>query len=970
MSYLEEALELLEKVSGNPQTLAERERLSIELAALMLYEAGKGMTFSEKKLYQELSRLMSDPIGKVFASALTDECFRSDSHLRIANQMIHLMTYLGIPEYLSGFKKLKLFAFKCFGPRISQFLVPFATKALRKETERVILPGEQAELMKHLKMRKSEGVRQNINHLGEAILSESEAKKRLHLYLEDLKNPEIDYVSIKISTIYSQINLLAFEETVQKIGEKLQILYRAALKHQEPKFVNLDMEEYRDLDLTVAVFKQVLDESEFQSYPAGIVLQAYLPDAFAIQKQLTEWAIKRVQQGGAPIKIRIVKGGNLAMEQWEASLKGWPQAPYTTKVDVDANYKRMLMYGCYPEHARAVRLGIASHNLFDIAFAMLLRRENRVEPYTGFEMLEGMADHIRRVVQHLSWNMLLYCPVATKADFKHAVAYLIRRLDENTGMENWDLQTAIFSESCRLLDSVNHQPRRTQNRQIHPALHHSYEPFDNEPDTDFSLPQNRSWARHIANHWKVHKEPSIPLVVDGQELWDNEEGKAFDPNGGVKPLYTYMKADASHIERALESAKAEEKTWGKTSPQHRGELLAKVAQKLRERRGELLGSMLIDGAKILSEGDPEVSEAIDFTEYYRRQIEKMTQMKEIAWQARGTVVVISPWNFPCAIPIGGISAALAAGNCVLFKPSSHTILVGWHVARAFWDAGIPKKALQFLPCSGDGVANLLIEDERVNAIILTGGTATARKFLAMRPHLNLYAETGGKNAMIITALSERDLAIKDLIQSAFGNSGQKCSAASLAILEAEVYDDPFFLKSLKEAVASLTVGPSWDLSTKIGPLIFPPKEDLLRGLTTLEEGEVWLLEPQQDLDNPCLWSPGIKTIPPGGFTHMTELFGPVLGILRASNLDHAIELANRVPYGLTAGLHSLDDIEQNYWMEHIQAGNLYINRGTTGAVVRRQPFGGYKASSIGAGAKAGGPNYVQQFMIPTQTHIT
>jgi RHH-type proline utilization regulon transcriptional repressor/proline dehydrogenase/delta 1-pyrroline-5-carboxylate dehydrogenase len=990
MTYLDEATEILDSAKGRPHSTVERKRLAIELAALMLQESSRTMTSAEKTVHEQLSRLMHDSVGKAFTTAMTDECFRSSTNKRVADQMIYLLNQLGVPHYLDWMKRAELFAFKSVGPSIAQFLVPLAMRALRKQTEQVILPGEPALLAKHLKERKEEGVRQNLNHLGEAILSEAEAKKRLHIYLEDLKNPDIDYMSVKISTIYSQISLLAFENTVDVIADRLRQLYRAAMKNDPPKFVNLDMEEYRDLDLTVSAFKKVLDEPEFYSYSAGIVLQAYLPDSHHFQKDLTEWAKKRIKNSGAPIKIRIVKGANLAMEQFEASVKGWPQAPYTAKIDVDANYKRMLVYGCIPENARAVRLGIASHNLFDIAFAMLIRVENQVESYTGFEMLEGMADHIRRVVQKLTGDMLLYCPVATKEEFQHAIAYLIRRLDENTGAENflrhvfglkpgteaWESQTSIFSQSCDEMNTASVLPRRTQNRQIHPPIHDPKAPFDNEADTDFSLPQNRKWAEEIARHWKNHKQKPIPLVINGKENYDNEEGIGYDPNhripekdplsglnakGHVKPLYIYAKAHKHHLDEALACAKSHEKAWAETTVEHRSQLLARVAQKLRERRGELIGAMMIDGAKIISEADPEVSEAIDFAEYYRRQMEKMALMKDIRWTPKGTVLVVSPWNFPCAIPAGGMLAALAAGNCVLFKPASDTVLVAWHLI--FWDAGISKEVLQFVPCSGDGPGSDLVRDQRVNCVILTGGTSTAKKFLKMRPNLDLAAETGGKNSMIITALSDRDLAIKELIHSAFSNVGQKCSATSLAILEKEVYEDPHFLRSLKEAAASMKVGPSWDLATKINPLIHEARGELKRGLTTLEEGEEWLLEPRQDSTNPCLWSPGIKMgVRPGSFTHMTELFGPVLGLMRADSLCHAIEIANAVPYGLTSGLQSLDEREQTQWIDEIEAGNLYINRGTTGAIVRRQPFGGCKASNIGAGSKAGGPNYLREFM--------
>ncbi len=991
-AYLEEAFDILDSVRGKPQNMQERKRLSLDLAALMLKEATNTMTPKEKSIQQQLARLMEDPVGKAFTAAMTDECFRSLDHWRIADQMIHLLTQFGVPQYLDWIKKTELFTFRALGASVAKFLVPIATASLRKETSKVILPGESEPLNHHILERQAQGVQLNFNHLGEAILSESEAKNRLQTYLEDLKNPNIDYISVKISTIFSQINLVDFDGTVEHLAESLRLLYRAAMKHpfmdkegnKKHRFINLDMEEYRDLHLTVAVFCKVLDEPEFHEYSAGIVLQAYLPDSFEFQKKLTEWAKKRLKNGGAPIKIRIVKGANLAMEQFEASLRGWQQAPYTTKADVDANYKRMVIYGCTLENARAVRLGIASHNLFDIAFAMLLRMENGIESYSGFEMLEGMADHIRRVVQKLTGEMLLYCPIATKQEFQHAIAYLIRRLDENTGPENflrhifglkpgtetWEAQTALFTQSCDEIETAEIGPRRTQNRLLLPEKPDPELPFDNEPDTDFSLPQNRAWAQAILKAAKELKPKPLPLVINGKEVFANEDGTAVCPSNPGKPFYHYAKASPSHIAEALECAKKHQKDWASTSIAHRSHLLAQAAQKVREKRGELISSMIADGGKTIFEADPEVSEAIDFAEYYRRQMVRMLEMPDIRWEPKGTVLVTSPWNFPCAIPMGGILAALVAGNCVLFKPSSDAILVAWDMINALWDAGIPKHVLQFVPFSGEAAGKDLICDASLDCVTLTGGTETARKFLQMRPGLDLAAETGGKNAMIITGLSDRDLAIKDLIHSAFSHNGQKCSATSLAILEAEVYDDPHFRRNLREAAASLPVGASWDPASRITPLIKPPQGALLRGLTILDPGEEWLLEPKADPQNPHLWSPGIKLgVRPGSFTHQTELFGPVLALMRADNLRHAIEIANSTPYGLTSGLHSLDDREQAYWTEQIEAGNCYINRTTTGAVVRRQPFGGTKASCFGNGSKAGGPNYLREFMKASQTGI-
>jgi RHH-type proline utilization regulon transcriptional repressor/proline dehydrogenase/delta 1-pyrroline-5-carboxylate dehydrogenase len=990
---MQKAFSLLDSSRGKASSLEEREKNAIQLASLMLQEAVHTQTWWEKKNQKKLSKMMHDPKGKAFTTCMTDQCFRSSSSFRVANQLCYLLDMLGTPEYLGWIRRVQLAAFKLLGPILAPVLVPLVAFLLRKETSTVILPGEAKALSKHMALRRKQGVRINLNHLGEAILGEKEAIRRLDVYLKDLAQPDVEYVSIKISTIFSQINLLAWEDCLDVLAERLRLLYRAAMKHtfirkdgsSHPKFVNLDMEEYKDLDLTKELFKKVLNEPEFMEFSAGIVLQAYLPDCFIIQQELTNWALERIKKGGAPIKIRIVKGANLAMEQFEASLRGWAQAPYKAKSQVDSNYKKMVSYGCEKKHAQAVHLGIGSHNLFDIAYAMLLRIENEVEEFVSFEMLEGMADHIRRVVQTLTQDILLYCPVATKEDFQSAIAYLIRRLDENTGPENflrytfgllpgtpeWDDQVVKFADSCHEVDSVVIGPRKRQNRFDPAPLLPINSPFQNDPDTDFSLPINRKWAFECKERWKEKKIDPIPCVIGGREVHQNPaRGQGFNPSNPNVASYSYSLASWEEIDSAIRIAKEQEASWKNVPVQAKAELFAKAAQKLREKRGDLIGVMMLDGGKTFMEGDPEVSEAIDFIEYYLRSMLEMHAHPEISWEPVGTVLITPPWNFPVSIPTGGIFAALAAGNCVLFKPAPEAVLSGWILVNALWEAGLSKNVLQFINCEDDPVGSKLIADSRINAVILTGATSTARLFMKMRPDLSLHAETGGKNAIIVTALADRDLAIKDLVQSAFGHAGQKCSAASLGILEAEVYDDPHFLEHLKDAVQSLKVGSPWEFKSKVPPLIRAPNETLLRGLTTLEAGETWLVKPTQDPSNPNLWSPGVKLgVKPGSFMHMTELFGPVLGLMRAENLDHAIELANATPYGLTSGISSLDEREQKKWLKKIEAGNLYINRGITGAIVKRQAFGGCKASCFGYGSKAGGPHYVLHFAVPSQVKL-
>ncbi|MCE2982065.1 MAG: bifunctional proline dehydrogenase/L-glutamate gamma-semialdehyde dehydrogenase, partial [Parachlamydia sp.] len=885
ISSIDQAAALIQSVKGKDLSQEERVQFSVDLASRLLQAALETQTGKEIKQQAELANMVNDPIGKAFTTALTDQCFRSRRPSRIADQLVYLIDKYGVPGYLSWGKKWALKLFKRVGKAFSFVLVPLVVKLIRQETARVICPGEREALIAHLKGRKREGVRVNLNHLGEAILSEEEAERRLQLYLDDLSNPFVECISIKISTLFSQINPLAWDSTLEHLEERLKRLYRAAGN----KLVNLDMEEFRDLELTVALFRQVLDQPEFYRLQAGIVLQSYLPESYSIQQELTVWAMQRQAKGGAPIKIRIVKGANLAMEQVEASLKGWPQAPYLTKAEVDANYKRMVEYACMKEHAKAVHAGLGTHNVFDIAYGLILRSENGVEEEVGFEMLEGMADPMRRVVQALSGGMLLYCPAAKKEEFQNAVAYLIRRLDENTAPQNflraafhlkpdtqeWEEQAVRFSEAVRNQHGVQTSPQRTQNRLNDDKT--SAIGFENEPDTDWSLPGNRKWAENLLNEWKNKSFENVPLMIDGV-VEGNDQGEGIDPSFPEKTLYRYAIASEEQIQRALKAAQEAFKQWSGRTADERCELLGKIAENLRHGRASLIGVMAANTGKTIPEADSEVSEAIDFAQYYRKNLAEWSQLEGLEWQPKGTILVAPPWNFPCAIPAGGLLAALAAGNCVIFKPAPEAILVGWELAKLFWQAGVSPKVLQFLVCNDDPEGSRLIQDPSLAAVVLTGSTETAKHFLKLKPALDLVAETGGKNTMVISALADRDLAIKDLLHSAFSYAGQKCSACSLGILEAEVYDDPHFMKQLKEAAASLSVGSPWERKTRVNPLIRPASGALLRGLTTLEEGESWLLKPMQDLDNPHLWTPGIKLcVRPGSFTYLNELFGPVLG---------------------------------------------------------------------------------------------
>jgi RHH-type proline utilization regulon transcriptional repressor/proline dehydrogenase/delta 1-pyrroline-5-carboxylate dehydrogenase len=996
---------------------------AVYLARELCRRARELQTPQERRQQAELDRMINSPHDRSTLTQLTDQAFRSRRPHRAADQLIHILDVQGVPRFFSALDRTLLLGFQSFGSYLPGVAMPFVKERMQHETANVILPAERELLAEHLRARWDEGVRMNVNYLGEALLGEEDAQRRLQGYLAALQQPEIEVISVKISTIYSQISALAREHTVEVLCDRLELLFRAAAKARftrrdgsvVPKFVYLDMEEYRDKELTAQVFMRTLDRPGLEQARAGIALQAYIPDSSGTQQRINDWARARVESGGSPVTIRLVKGANMEAERVEASIKGWPQAPYKTKLETDANYLRMLHEGMRPENLAAVRLGIASHNLFTLAYGLVLATKNNGLDRVQFEMLEGMANHQRRALFELTGNMLLYAPACKQEDFTNAIGYLVRRMDENTGPDNylryafnievdsaeWQALERQFVAAFEAMESVSSAPRRRQDRnenkkgtfyfsggprpQLDAARQKSrMSPFLNsEPDTDWSLIQNGEWARSIIASWEDRcyaEAANVPLLIAGEEIIDDRYMKeSTDPSRPGVVIARYRQATEDDIGRAVDAARTDADGWRRRSVDERVALLYRAADEIAAARGELMGAMIADGGKTLLESDPEVSEAIDFCRFYGESAEYFHDLfrrtdnpvrpitmdgQDCPSYGLGVVVVVSPWNFPLAIPCGGVAAALAAGNCVILKPASDTVLIAYLLCQCFWRAGVPRTALQFAPCSGGTVGQRLVSHDGVDAVILTGGTSTAAEMLRNKPTMNLLAETGGKNATIVTALSDRDQAIKNVLHSAFSHSGQKCSATSLLILESEVYHDARFRTAFCDAVESLRVGTAWELPTKVGPLIRPPSGVLEAGLKELEAGEEWAVMPRLHVDgNPHLVSPGVKWgVQANSFTHCTELFGPVLGVMEARDLDHAIDLVNATGYGLTSGLESLDDREHEVWRERIRAGNLYINRPTTGATVLRQPFGGMGKSSVGPGIKAGGPNYVAPLM--------
>jgi RHH-type proline utilization regulon transcriptional repressor/proline dehydrogenase/delta 1-pyrroline-5-carboxylate dehydrogenase len=922
-----------------------------EALALSLLERAEVLTSgAERRRSRRLAALLGDDSARDLLLDLTDQVLRIRDPRRAARRL-HDLTSGGVPAALGTTDRLGLSLLGRVAPVIPAVADRAVDWRIDRDTAGVILPADDPAFADYVTRRRTDGFRLNVNVLGESILGDDEAEQRCRMVLARINRPDVDYVSVKISALCANLDVLAEDDSLARIADQLRRLYRAAIASTPPTFVNLDMEEYRDLELSLRSFMAVLDEPEFAQLTAGIVLQAYIPDSHEALRRLCAWANDRVDRGGAGIKIRLVKGANLAMEQVEAQLHDWPQAPYGDKCEVDASYKRMLEDALRLGRPGAVRIGVASHNLFEIAYAMTVADSTGSLERIDLEMLEGMAPPQARAVREMAGALLLYSPVVERSDRDASIAYLSRRLDENSSPENflrslfditpgspaWELEAERFRTSVHGRHDVSTTPRRHQSRGTEAVDAAGEGRFMNAPDTDFTQALNREWIAAALAATVVAEPALVTAVADVDSL----------------------------VARGI----AAQDSWAATTWEARRQVLSRAADLMEAERGTTIALMARTAGKTVGEGDPEVSEAVDFARYaghLTRQHEDIARGVDgqpgPAWRPDRVVVVAGPWNFPYAIPASGLVHAIAAGCSVIMKPAPETRAVAAHLVDQLLRAGVPQGVVQLACTPDDEVGQRLITHEDVDLIMLTGSYDTASMFLDWKPDLRVHAETSGKNALVITAAADLDQAIKDLVRSAFGHSGQKCSAASLGIVEASVYDDPSFHRRLADAVRSLRVGSPLDMATKAGPLIAPPTGSLARALTTLGPGEHWLVEPRRLDDDDRLWTPGVRAgVRAGSWFHLTECFGPVLGLMRADDLDDAIALQNAPAYGLTGGLHSLDPREIDHWLARVHVGNAYINRHITGAIVERQPFGGWKASSVGPGGKPGGPNHLHGY---------
>ena len=891
-----------------------------------------------------LAGVLKDPAGLPFTIGFVDGVMRPESLAAAALSLGRVAPL--VPDFLPWYLRGAVRVGGLVAPVLPSPTVPIARKVLREMVGHLIVDARPEKLGPALAKIRESGARLNLNLLGEAVLGQNEALRRLDGIHDLIRRDDVDYVSVKVSAVVSGISLWAFDEIVERVADRLLPLYLTAAGNGT--FINLDMEEYRDLDLTIAVFTRILEDPRLRALEAGIVLQAYLPDTLPALRELTAWARRRVAGGGARIKIRLVKGANLAMERVDAVMHGWAQAPYPTKLDTDANYVRCLDEALRPTNAAAVRIGVAGHNLFDIAYAWLLAGARGVRDDVEFEMLLGMAQGQVTAVTREVGHVLLYVPVVRPHEFDAAISYLVRRLEENASGENF-LSTAfelagdpeLFArERDRFLASLERAadpnlaaaPRRTRAREDEAG-------FRNAADSDASSAETRAWARSVLS--RVESSTAGDATIAAARI-----------------------EDADMLEAVLSRTREAAGAWGERPAAERSAVLLAAARALEERRGELIEVAASETGKVFAEADIEVSEAVDFAAYYAVAARELDRVSGAVFVPTRVTLVASPWNFPIAIPAGGVLAALAAGSGVVFKPAPQARRCAAVVAEALWAAGIPRDLLALVDIEEGELGERLVSNPQVERVVLTGSWETAALFRSWRPDLPLQAETSGKNAVIVMPSADLDLAAADIARSAFGHAGQKCSAASLVILVGAVGRSQRFARQIVDATTSLRVGPPSDPLSEVGPVVEVPTGKLEWALTTLDEGESWLVEPRPIEDAAReyagrLWTPGIRAgVREGSRMHLEEFFGPVLGVMHAPSLARAIELQNAVAYGLTAGLFTQNPEDLTVWLDRVEAGNLYVNRGITGAIVQRQPFGGWKRSSVGAGAKAGGPNYL------------
>jgi len=796
-----------------------------------------------------------------------------------------------------------------------------------------------------------------------------------HLERDDLGPIARVNLSVKPTALATHYEPLSRDVGLAGAKDRLRPLLRLA--RERGAFVNVDMEHYDAKDLTLQLFRDLLSEDEFADLPAGIVVQAYLRDSRDDLADLIAWSARRSE----PVTVRLVKGAYWDAEGVHARAEGWPVPVFEDKAATDANYERCVRL--LHDHHGEVRAAFGSHNLRSLAYAVTYARHRGI-PDTGYEvqMLFGMAEPMHAAMRRLGLRLRVYSPVG---ELVPGMAYLVRRLLENTANESFVRHR--FAEG-RALDELLEPPRvaelpgatRAATREAtDPADPGPYRP---EPVSEWRRPAARAaMAGALAGLDRV-LGAEVPGLIAGERVRTAATLASVDPSDPSVLVASAASCSAADADRAVAAAVAAAGPWRRTPPAERAGVLFRAAAWMRDRRHELAALEVVEAGKPWDQSDADVCEAIDFCEYYGREMLRLDglaadlvqsppgETNRLSYQGKGVTAVIAPWNFPLAIPCGMVTAALAAGNPVILKPAEQTPLVAWRLVEALVAAGAPPGVIQFLPGVGEVVGARLVEHPDVAVIAFTGSKAVGLSIVAdaaatpagQRHVKRVIAEMGGKNALVVDDDADPDQAVPGAVLSAFGYAGQKCSAASRLIVVGGAYDE--VVSRVVGATGELVVGHPRRPEVQVGPVI--DEEAHKRILRTLESagGQGRVLAAHGDVPETGYFVPPtvVAVDDPDAPLARDEIFGPVLAVLRADDIDEAIELANRSAYALTAGIYSRSPAAIAEAAAELRAGNVYVNRHITGAVVGRQPFGGYGLSGIGS--KAGGPDYLLQFLDP------
>ncbi|MGH7825336.1 MAG: L-glutamate gamma-semialdehyde dehydrogenase [Candidatus Binatia bacterium] len=876
--------------------------------------------------------------------------------------------------------------------RAGWLVAPVVRQNVTRLARRFIVEEETEVLQSVLTGLRQEPAAFTIDVVGEATVSDKEALAMQQRYLDLLRTlstlaadwpvvPQIDEgpsgslarvnVSIKVSSLCARFD--PPDPDSEKIAaERLRPLFREAARLKAA--LTIDMEQFAFKETTLAIFRRLLEDGEFGSEPQmAIAMQAYLLDTERDLIDLLRFAREKRRRIG----VRLVKGAYWDSEIAWAKQKGWPIPVYLDKAATDANYERLTRL--LLENFEIVDAAFGSHNIRSLSHAIVAARELGV-PHNSYEiqMLYGMGEPIRQAVIQNGQRVRVYLPTGRLLP---GMAYLIRRLMENTSNTSFLRQTYADEEDIQKLIQTPSPKKPATRRRSSARKGNGSEtatPFQNEPLVDFSRPENRARFAEALRGIRRKFGRDYPLWIDGNEMETGSWIESVNPAAPAEIVGRVAAAGRQEAERALAAAAGFFAEWRRTSATERADCLYRAAAIMRKRRQDLAAWELFEVGKGWREADADVAEAIDYLEYYGREMRRLSgprvtqqipgESNVYLYEPRGVAVIIAPWNFPLAILTGMTAAALAAGNCALAKPAEQSPVTGALLMEILREAGVPQAACQLLQGGGE-LGAYLVRDPRIHLIAFTGSRDVGLEILRAaydhqpgQDHVKrVVCEMGGKNAIIVDSDADLDEALVHIIESAFGYQGQKCSAASRVILVEEIHDQ--LLERSVEAVKSLKIGPTEDPGNFIGPVIDAAAHARIIGYLELGRREGKCGVEREAPANGYFVGPAVFShIEPHHRLAQEEIFGPVLSILKARDFDQALEIANRSAYALTGGVFSRSPAHIEKARQEFRVGNLYINRGITGAIVERQPFGGLKLSGIGS--KAGGPDYLLQFLEP------